>query len=317
MIQVSHLTKRFGRALAVDDVSFNVRRGEIVGFLGPNGAGKSTTMRILAGYLPATQGSVKVADRDVLAESLEVRRRIGYLPESCPLYPEMRVDEYLRFRAGIKGIPHRLRKVRIQESKESCGLENEGRFIIGNLSKGFRQRVGLADALLHNPDLLILDEPTIGLDPHQIRQVRELINNLADRHTILLSTHILSEVEVTCRRVLIIDHGRIVASDSPENLRMRMKGSTHVATEIYAPSDSVLEDLNALPHVQRVLQQKKGSWVRFELECSKDVDLRQNLFELVVERGWKMRELTIEQKSLEDVFVSLTQKRPKEEDDNS
>ena len=203
--------------MAVDDVSFEVARGEIVGFLGPNGAGKTTTMRILACYLPATGGAVNVAGYDVFRDSIEVRRRIGYLPENVPLYPEMRVDEYLNYRARLKGVPPKKRRKRVDEVKGLCGLKDVGRRIIGQLSKGFRQRVGLAESMVHDPDLLILDEPTIGLDPNQIRQVRELIKGLAPRHTILISTHILPEVEMTCQRVLIIHRGRIVASDTRSN----------------------------------------------------------------------------------------------------
>ncbi len=313
MIRVSHLTKRFGRTTAVEDVSFEVGRGEIVGFLGPNGAGKTTTLRILCGYLPATGGTVHVADRDVLAESLEVRRRIGYLPENCPLYPEMRVDEYLSFRGKLKGLGHRKCRERLSEVKDLCGLQDTGRRIIGQLSKGYCQRVGLADVLMHDPDLLILDEPTIGLDPNQIRQVRELIKDLARRHTILLSTHILPEVEMACERVLIINKGRIVASDTPANLRNLMRGSSRVVVEICGPRDVAHEQLSALPHVQDVSSHEDGEWTRFELECSKDMDLRENVAELAARRRWKLRELTLETRSLEDVFVSLTHGDAEEE----
>jgi ABC-2 type transport system ATP-binding protein len=306
MIEVEHLTKRFGRTRAVNDVSFSVKRGEIVGFLGPNGAGKTTTMRILSGYLPASGGTVRVADRDVVHESLEVRRRIGYMPENVPLYPEMRVDEYLRFRGALKGVDRGRLRTRVNAVKEQCGLEEAGRRIIGQLSKGYRQRVGLADALIHEPELLILDEPTIGLDPNQIRQVRELIRALAEKHTILLSTHILPEVEMTCERVLIISQGRIVASDTPDNLQQVMQGSMRVVAELRATPDEAYEQLNTLPHVQRVNVHPVGQWTRFELECSRNVDLRQNVYELAVRRNWTLRELTFEQSTLEDVFVSLT-----------
>jgi len=249
MIEVSHLTKQYPGRVAVDDVSFTVNPGEIVGFLGPNGAGKSTTMRILSGYLPATGGTVRVAGHDVAAAPLEVRRHIGYLPESCPLYGEMRVDEYLRFRARLKGVPRGKLKTRLAAVKEQCAITDVGHRIIGQLSKGYRQRVGLAESLVHEPDLLILDEPTIGLDPHQIRLVRALITSLAERHTILLSTHILSEVEMTCRRVLIINKGRIVASDTPDRLRRRMEGEAVLAAELRGPRAEIESALRALPGI--------------------------------------------------------------------
>ncbi|MFH0880059.1 MAG: ATP-binding cassette domain-containing protein [Lentisphaerota bacterium] len=241
MIKVSHLTKKYAGCLAVDNISFQVSRGETVGFLGPNGAGKSTTMRILSCFQPASGGSVTVAGFDVLTQSLEVRRKIGYLPENVPLYPEMRVDEYLRYRARLKGLPGRKIRLRCDAVKSLCGLEEVGRRIIGHLSKGFRQRVGLADCLIHEPELLILDEPTIGLDPNQIRQVRTLIHDLAQDHTILLSTHILSEVEMTCQRVLIINEGRIAASDSPENLRSLLQGTVQVVAEMRGPGEDRLK----------------------------------------------------------------------------
>jgi len=220
MIKVENLTKRYAGVTALNGVSFEVQRGEIVGFLGPNGAGKSTAMRILTGFIPASSGRAEVAGVDVFEDSLEVRRHIGYMPENNPLYLDMRVGEYLKFRAKLKAIPRAERRDRIQEVLQMCGLTDESGRIIGNLSKGYRQRVGLADALLAEPDLLILDEPTIGLDPVQIRQVRQLIKDLGKRHTILLSSHILPEVEVTCNRVIIIHHGRILASDTPDKNRV-------------------------------------------------------------------------------------------------
>ncbi|HOW98922.1 MAG TPA: ATP-binding cassette domain-containing protein, partial [Kiritimatiellia bacterium] len=239
MIRVTHLTKRFAGCVAVDDVSFRIEPGEVVGFLGVNGAGKTTTLRILSCYLPATSGTAEVAGFDVFRDSLEVRRRIGYLPENAPLYPEMRVDEYLRFRARLKGVSPAACRRRVQEVKDRCGLKDAGRRIIGQLSRGYRQRVGLADCLVHDPELLILDEPTLGLDPAQVIQVRELIRALARRHTILLSTHILPEVEAVCRRVLIINRGRIVASDSPGQLRENLQSGARAVTEIAGPADEV------------------------------------------------------------------------------
>jgi len=306
MISVSHLTKRFASGVAVDDVSFDVRRGEIAGFLGPNGAGKTTTMRILTGYIPATGGEVKVADRNVFSQSLEVRKRIGYLPENCPLYGEMRVDEYLKFRARLKGLSRARLRHRVSEVKELCGLEDVGKRIIGQLSKGYRQRVGLAEALVHEPELLILDEPTIGLDPNQIRQVRELIRELATRHTILLSTHILSEVEMTCRRVLIIHKGRIVASDTPEKLRHRLRGGGGITAEIRGPIEELEPAIEALSGVERVVVTPDGEWNHCRIEVSGHSDPRTEIFALASQKRWMLRELHLDRRSLEDVFVELT-----------
>jgi ABC-2 type transport system ATP-binding protein len=307
MIRAQHLTKHFAACTAVDDVSFEVSKGEVVGFLGPNGAGKTTTLRMLACYLPATSGRATVAGLDVFRDSLEVRRRIGYLPENVPLYPEMRVDEYLDFRARLKGVARDRRRRRIGEVKDLCGLRDVGRRIIGQLSKGYRQRVGLADCLVHDPELLILDEPTIGLDPNQIRQVRGLIRSLAPRHTIRLSTHILPEAEMTCERVLIINRGRIVASDTPENLRGLLRGGSQVVAEIRGPSEEILRQLQSLPGVQRVEAGAPDEWTRFLLECGADADVRPEVFALASRNGWALRELRAEKRSLEDIFVALTE----------
>ncbi len=310
MVEVDHLTKCYPRKVAVNDVSFAVDSGEIVGFLGPNGAGKTTTMRMLSGYIPASGGSIRIAGIDVLRDSLAARRKIGYLPENVPLYNELRVDEFLRFKAHLKGVPPRQCRKHVERVKELCGLGDEGRRIIGHLSKGFRQRVGLADALLHSPDLLILDEPTIGLDPSQIRSVRELIKELARHHTILLSTHILPEVEITCQRVLIIHEGRIAASDTPGNLRAAIQGGAKIIVELHAPREQARDMLATLPHVRSVKSDQREAWTRYELECATDVDLRQNVFELAVREGWKLRELSIKKTSLEDAFIRLTTGEP-------
>ena len=290
----------------MNDVTFDVGRGEVLGFLGPNGAGKSTTMRVITGFLPPTGGTVKVAGYDVTTHPLEVRRRIGYLPESCPLYPEMRVDEYLQFRGRLKGVPRGALRDRLAEVKQLCGIAEVGRRIVGQLSKGYRQRVGLAETLIHDPELLILDEPTIGLDPNQIRQVRSLISDLAKRHTILISTHILSEVEVTCRRVLIIDGGRIVAQDTPDSLRTRLAGRGRVVAEISGPADDVAAALRAVPNVLDVAAEGEGEWRRYVIACARETDPRQAVFQLTVKHNWSLRELRQEAKSLEDVFVALT-----------
>ena len=305
MIAVKNLTKRFAGCMAVDDVSFEVKKGEIVGFLGPNGAGKSTTMRILSCYLPASGGEATVAGFDVFRHSLEVRRRIGYLPESTPLYPEMRVDEYLGYRAALKGVGGRRRRQRVSEVKELCGLTDVGRRIVGQLSKGYRQRVGLADALVHDPELVILDEPTIGLDPNQIRHVRDVIKNLAPRHTVLLSTHILPEVEMTCQRVLIINRGKIVASDSPDKLRTRLQGGREIIAEIRGPKDTIVPQLYQLTGVTRVDAEAAGDWTSYRLACGGD-DVRPDIFAIVARNGWTLRELRQEKQSLENIFAALT-----------
>ncbi|MEI8284619.1 MAG: ATP-binding cassette domain-containing protein, partial [bacterium] len=228
MVKVEKLTKKFGTNTAVDSINFEVQKGEIVGFLGPNGAGKSTTMKMLAGFLPPTSGTAEIAGCDVFTDSLRAREHIGYMPENVPLYTDMRVSEFLRYRASLKGVPGRRLRDRISDVLELCGLEDVEKKIISRLSKGYRQRVGLADAMVHEPDLLILDEPTIGLDPNQIRLVRDLIRNLRRHHTILISTHILPEVEMLCSRVIIINKGRIEALDTPQNLRARLGQEGHV-----------------------------------------------------------------------------------------
>lgn len=307
MIHVSHLTKQYPGRTAVNDVSFEVARGEIVGFLGPNGAGKSTTMRMLAGYLPATGGTLRVAGFDVASHPLEVRRRIGYLPENCPLYPDMRVDEYLTFRARLKGVAGRHLRSRLGEVKNLCGIGDVGRRIIGQLSKGYRQRVGLAESLIHDPELLILDEPTIGLDPNQIRLVRQLITDLAKRHTILLSTHILPEVEMTCQRVLILHQGRIVASDTPDRLRRRLEGGVLVHAELRGPRTDIATGLSELPGVESVdLGALPEDWWGCDLRAAHPADPRAALAALAARRGWELRELHTERATLEDIFVSLT-----------
>ena len=306
MIRVESVTKKYPARLAVDRISFSVEPGEIVGFLGPNGAGKTTTMRMLAGYLPATSGKISVAGFDVSLDPQEVRRRIGYLPESCPLYPEMRVDEYLYFRAELKGVKLSARKSRISEVKEQCGLEEVGKRIIGQLSKGFRQRVGLADSLVHDPDLLILDEPTVGLDPNQIRQVRGLVKDLAKRHTILLSTHILPEVEAICERILILNTGRIVAADTVENLRRELHMGMRIDLEIRTSSEEASNTLSSLFDVEiRHIEALENGWTHLELD-TKGENMRERLFDLAVKKGWSMRELVEREYSLEDTFLKIT-----------
>jgi len=308
MIKVSNLTKRFGGLTVLDNLSFEVKRGEIVGFLGPNGAGKTTAMRILACYLPPTGGTVTIDGLDSLDHSLEVRRRIGYLPENVPIYHDMRVKEYLRYRARLKGLDGRKMRSRIEEVISRCGLTDVRRSMIGILSKGYRQRVGLADALVHDPEVLILDEPTIGLDPNQIRHIRNLIKSLAQRHTVLLSTHILPEVEMVCDRVLILNKGKIMASDTADNLVGLIKGNLQIVVEVQGPRDVISGTLKAMKGVVGVLHEPVGEWDRFTCSCDSGSDVRGDLFKVISENRWVLRELKVEKRNLEDVFVSMTMK---------
>src|SRR5665213_2238237 len=307
MIEVSNLTKRYAGNTAVSDLSFTVNRGEIVGLLGPNGAGKSTTMRILSCFIPATSGTARVAGLDVFNEADEVRRRIGYMPENNPLHPDMRVREYLKFRARLKGLGRSRSRERVDAVITQCGLEDVSKRIIGQLSKGYKQRVGLADALVHEPELIILDEPTIGLDPHQIRSVRALIKSLAGKHTVLISTHILPEVEKMCGRVLIMFDGRVLASDTPENLQRRMAGGSQVIAEIAAPEEALRAVWENLPEVERFdLTPGEGEFFRCALTPRDGCDLRPVVFALARENGWALRELTRSRHSLEDIYVQVT-----------
>lgn len=314
MIEVANLTKRYAGRAAVSDISFEVARGEIVGLLGPNGAGKSTTMRILACFLPASSGTVRVAGLDVFEQSLEVRRRIGFMPENNPLHPEMRVREYLKFRARLKGLTRRRSRERVDVVMEQCGLTDVGRRIIGQLSKGYRQRVGLADALVHEPDLIILDEPTIGLDPNQIRAVRQLIKSLGESHTVLISTHILPEAEMTCNRVLIMFEGRILAADTPENLQRVMAGNSRIIAEVAAPEDALRAVWAETPEIEQYdVSPADGEFFRCALTPREGADLRARVFGIAKDRGWALRELTRSRHSLEDIYVQVT--RPGEEEE--
>jgi ABC-2 type transport system ATP-binding protein len=315
MIEVSNLTKRYAGHTAISGLTFTVGRGEIVGFLGPNGAGKSTTMRILACYMPATSGTARVAGYDVFYQADEVRRRIGYMPENNPLYSEMRVREYLKFRARLKGLGRRRLRERVSIVMEQCGLTDVSRKIIGHLSKGFRQRVGLADALVHEPELIILDEPTIGLDPNQIRSVRQLIKDLGGKHTVLISTHILPEVEMTCNRVLILHHGKIRAADTTANLQKNMSGGGQVIAEIAAPENELRDCWEAMGEVEHFnVAPGEGRYYRCALTPRDGVDLRPLIFEQVRARNWALRELTRSQHTLEDIFVHITRADPDEEE---
>ncbi len=309
MIEVNNLSKRYGRHLAVRDISFSVAKGEIIGFLGPNGAGKTTTLRMLTGYLPPSSGSATVAGFDIFRQSVEARKRIGYMPENVPLYDDMRVREYLSFRARIKGLSNSDARRRVSHVIDTCGLEGVRRKMIKTLSKGYRQRVGLADALVHQPDLLILDEPTNGLDPIQIRQIRELIKHLALNHTVLISTHILSEVEMIASRVIIIDNGKIKAADTPQNLISEMRAAGRLQVEMQVPAETVAPILADLPHVKKVSsEEQEDGWVRFMVWVDSGADTRQALATIAAHNNWPLRSLFRYEATLEDVFVELTRK---------
>jgi ABC-2 type transport system ATP-binding protein len=307
VIEVQHLTKRYGRVTAVDDVSFRVEPGEILGFLGPNGAGKTTTMRILTGYMPASEGRATVAGYDVFAHPLEAKRRTGYLPETPPIYPDMTVREYLDFVARIKGVPSGERKARVDAVMQRTRVADMAARHCGKLSKGYRQRVGLAQALIHNPEVLILDEPTAGLDPKQIIETRDLIRSLAGDHTIILSTHILPEVAQTCQRVVIIAKGRVVAVDTPDNLTARLRGAETMFVQVDAPGADVAATLGAVGGVLRVApaDMRQGSGA-FEVESEKGRDIRRELAREIVNRGWGLLELRPMRMSLEEVFLQVT-----------
>ena len=307
MITVENLSKRYAGGEAVKGISFSVEKGEVVGFLGPNGAGKSTTMRMITGYLPATDGKIEVAGAKLPEQSLLVRQRIGYMPENVPLYPEMRVEEFLEYRGRLKRVARGEISQRVDLVLDQCGLADVRRKIIGTLSKGYRQRVGLADALIHNPSLLILDEPTAGLDPHQIRSFRELIKELGKDRTILLSTHILSEVEMVCSRAIIINRGRIEASDTLANLEKRVQAGA-LQIEVKAEPGSVREKLKGLPDVSMVTElNRAGDWVSFEVVAVPGKDIRGEVDQLIKRENWPLREFRREKARLEDVFVELTQ----------
>src|ERR1700733_10147598 len=312
MIKVKDLTKRYARTIAVDQISFEVARGQIVGFLGPNGAGKTTTMRILTCFLPASAGSATVAGFEVLEEPLEVKKRIGYLPETPPIYPEMETAEYLKFVGQLKGLSGADLRKRIDYVCERCAVADVKTKLLGKLSKGYRQRVGLAQAIIHNPEVLILDEPTAGLDPKQINETRDLIRSLAGDHTIILSTHILPEVEQTCEQVLIINKGKLVATDSVHNLQARARGAESVVLEVEGRNGSLdaqtiqhrLETVNGVSRV--LLKDSRENRSVFEVESLKDRFIRGDLARAIVESGWNLNELRPSAMSLEEIFLQLT-----------
>jgi ABC-2 type transport system ATP-binding protein len=307
VIEVQHLTKRYGRVTAVEDVSFRVERGEILGFLGPNGAGKTTTMRILTGFIPATDGKAIVAGFDVFEQPIEAKRRTGYLPETPPLYPDMSIGEYLAFVAKIKGVPSAERKQRINAVMQRTRIDDMANRVCSKLSKGYRQRVGLAQAIIHNPDVLILDEPTAGLDPKQIIETRQLIKELAGDHTIILSTHILPEVSQTCQRVVIINKGHVVAVDTPDNLTARLQGSETMYVQVDAGGADAITTLSRVPGVTRVVESDhRNGLAGYEVESRQGHDVRRDLARTIVTNGWGLLELRPMRLSLEEIFLSLT-----------
>jgi ABC-2 type transport system ATP-binding protein len=315
MIEVENLSKFFGTVPAIQNVSFSIEKGEIMGFLGPNGAGKTTTMRILAGFMPATSGKASVAGFDVFKDSLEVRRRIGYLPEDVPLYRDMDVNAFLKFVSDVKGVEKTGKAPQIEAAVERCGIQSVRHRLIGNLSKGFRQRVGLAQALIGDPEVLVLDEPTTGLDPAQIIEIRELIKELAKEKTIILSTHILPEVSMICQRVIIINKGKIAAVDTTDNLTDRIQKSTKVFLEVDGPPDRVRQSLANVQGVIGVemIEQVQDTIFRYQIDSEKDQDVRRELASAVAANGWGLLELRAMEMSLEDVFIQLVTKEEAQE----
>jgi ABC-2 type transport system ATP-binding protein len=308
LIEVDHLTKSYGKNIAVNGISFTVGKGEILGFLGPNGAGKTTTMRILTGYLPATSGSARIAGFDVFDQSMEVRRRIGYLPETPPLYTEMNVSGYLEFVARIKGVRSGDVAKRVDKAMEMANITDHRSEIIKRLSRGYRQRVGIAQAIVHNPDVVILDEPTVGLDPKQIIEVRKLIKGLAGEHTIILSTHILPEASQTCDRVVIINKGRIAAVDTPENLTTQLKGSERVLMEVRGEAEVLRDAIELVEGVTKVEIEAidNSEHLKAVVESESGTDLRSQLAAAVIAKGLDLFELKAVSLSLEDIFLQLT-----------
>jgi len=313
MIKVEGLTKRYANHVAVDNISFEVQKGQIVGFLGPNGAGKTTTMRVLTCFLPPSSGSARVGEFDVLEQPMEVKKRIGYLPETPPLYPEMEVGEYLDFVGRLKGVPKESLHRRVDEVAEKCSVADVKGKLIGKLSKGYRQRVGLAQAIIHNPDVLILDEPTSGLDPQQIIETRDLIKGLAGAHTIILSTHILPEVEQICERVIIIAKGKLVSTDTVSNLTSRLRGAETVAVEVMPrnggalDAGDVLQKLERVAGVSRVMtRESRDGALSFTVESEQGQHVRPELARAVIDSGWNLNELHAVGLSLEEIFLELT-----------
>lgn len=308
MIEIKNLTKRFGEITAINDLTFSVKKGEVLGFLGPNGAGKTTTMRILTCFMPATSGTAIISGFDIFDHPGEVKKRIGYLPENPPLYNDMTIIEYLRFVAEIKGIERRMIRPALTRALERCSLGDVSGRLIGNLSRGYKQRVGLAQAIIHNPDFLILDEPTVGLDPKQIIEIRRLIKDLAGEQTIILSTHILPEVTATCNRVIIINEGRIMAVDSPEGLSTKMRRSDKIGIRLSASPPDLHDKLKTVEGVLNVIREETGDGHYYIIEASLDHDIRSELARCAVLNNWGLLEMRRHSMSLEDIFLKLTTK---------
>jgi len=308
LIEVENLTRYFGNTAAIENVTFKVEKGEILGFLGPNAAGKTTTMRILTCFIPASKGTARVANFDVFQNPLDVKKKIGYLPESPPLYAEMTVTSYLDFIARIKGIDPRDRKQKIHVAVEKAGLDDRTNTIVKHLSKGYKQRLGIAQAIIHEPEILILDEPTIGLDPKQIIEVRELIKSFAGNHTVILSTHILPEVSMTCQRVVIIDRGRVVAEDRPENLMTKLKGSEQITVIVGGPESGVIDSLSQVSGVNQVtaMARETSDKITYSVDSSLHADVTKELAKTIVTNGWDLYELKKAEMSLEEIFLRLT-----------
>jgi len=307
MINIANLTKNFDSFKALDDISFEVKEGEIVGLLGPNGAGKTTTLRILTGYFNPTLGNVKYDDLDIIEESIKIKQKIGYLPENNPLYEEMKVKEYLTYAAKMHDIAKPDIKSAVDKAIQTCGLAEKQNQEISKLSKGFKQRVGLAQALIHNPEFLILDEPTEGLDPNQRIEIRDLIKNIGQQKTVILSSHVLSEVEATCDRVLIINQGKIVASGTPAELKQQTTSLTKIFITVEGPQEQIVEALKKVEGVERVVNAKKeDNLTHIELETDSTLDLRKKLVHFIINNGWELYEISRQEKSLEDIFVKLT-----------
>ena len=308
MIKVSKLSKQYVERTAVNNISFEVESGEIVGFLGPNGAGKTTTIRMLTGYIPPTSGTASIGGHDVFSESIKARQKIGYMPENVPLYDDMRVREYLRFRAESKGLRGQEARQGVNEAVELCGSKQIRRQMISSLSKGYRQRVGLADALVNNPELLILDEPTNGLDPNQIPRFRELIKQLGIRHTILISTHILSEVEMTCNRVIILNEGKIIANGNPNDLSSELRSAHTISIELKTSEEIAKDLISAIPGIKKVNKEhQSGDWTHFNIRTEPDTDVRESIVHLANTQKWPLREIRTQHATLEDAFVEITQ----------
>lgn len=306
MIEVKNLIKNYGSFPVIQDVSFHVDKGEILGFLGPNGAGKSTTMKIITCFMPQTSGIVKVLGMDVAKDALKIREKLGYLPENCPLYMDMTVNEYLRFVAEAKKVPARELKNKVSKAMDSTGITQVSHKIISKLSKGYKQRVGLAQAIVNDPEILVLDEPTVGLDPKQIIEIRELIKNMAGQRTVILSTHILPEVSVTCQRVVIINKGKVIAEDTPSNLTKNLKKAVEIHLKIEAEETEVKETLKKVAGVTNIrMGIEKGTIKDFIIEAEKDKDLRKDLASLIVNNGWGLYEMHQKEASLEDIFLQL------------